>query len=141
MLSLLKKTLRKLTKQKLPVWFLEDFQTLQNQEQASTSRFRMSEANLYPCLSDRSATTLFDRYSIYHPAWAAQVLAQTKPVKHVDISSTLHFSTMLAAFIPTEFYDYRPTDLVLKNYYTANAYLTQLLFESNPILLCRVCIP
>lgn len=133
MFSLIKKILRKLTKRKPPQWFLQHYQTLQNQEQASTSRFILSDANLYPCLNDRSNNTPFDRHYIYHPAWAAQVLAQTKPAKHVDISSTLHFSTLLAAFIPTEFYDYRPADIVLNNYYSAKADLTQLFFEDDSI--------
>jgi SAM-dependent methyltransferase len=133
MFSHLKKILRNLIKQRPPQWFLQDYQTLQNQEQASTSRFTVSEANLYPCLNDRSSSTPFDRHYIYHPAWAAQVLAQTKPAKHIDISSTLHFSTMLAAFMPTEFYDYRPADIVLNNYYSAKADLTNLFFEENAV--------
>lgn len=133
MISPLKKILRKLIKKRPPQWFFQDYKTLKNQEQTNTPRFVLSEAGLYPCLNDRTTNTPIDRHYIYHPAWAAQVLAQIKPQKHVDISSTLHFSTMLAAFIPTEFYDYRPADIELDNYYSAKADLTNLFFEDNSV--------
>jgi len=87
----------------------------------------------YPCLSDKVKQTPFDHHYIYHPAWAARILAKTKPQEHVDISSILYFGTMLSAFVPVKFYDYRPATINLSNYNAGAASLEALPFESNSI--------
>lgn len=87
----------------------------------------------YPCLNDRTQSTEFDRHYVYHPAWAARVLAQTKPAIHIDISSTLHFCSIVSAFVPIEFYDYRPANLALANLTSRAADLTSLPFASKSI--------
>ncbi|WP_247236067.1 DUF268 domain-containing protein [Telluribacter sp. SYSU D00476] len=136
MVALIKRIVRRLfpfLRPKPPGWFTHDYTTLKAQEQTTTSRFILSEADLYPCLHDRTTITPIDRHYIYHPAWAARVLARTKPAKHIDISSTLHFSTMLSAFMETEFYDYRPAEVELDNFYSSKADLTQLFFNDNSI--------
>ena len=89
--------------------------------------------NIYPCLSDNTDSTDFDRHYIYHPAWATRILSKTIPKKHTDISSTLSFSSILSAFIPTEFYDYRPANIVLSNLKSKSADLTNLPFKDNSI--------
>lgn len=96
-------------------------------------RFTIAAKDLYPCLDDRTKTTGFDRHYIYHPAWAARIVAEIKPEFHVDISSILAFSTQLSAFIPVKFYDYRPAELMLSGLQSEHADLTQLHFESNSI--------
>jgi hypothetical protein len=82
----------------------------------------------YPCLSDATGSTPFDRHYIYHTAWAARVLAATKPQLHVDISSSLYFVTGLSAFIPVEFYDYRPASISLPGLKSGRADLCNLPF-------------
>lgn len=138
MLTFIKKIVRRLLKQKVPSWFREDYNTLLHQAQQSSTRFTLAEADLYPCLHDRTTITPIDRHYIYHPAWAARVIARTSPARHIDISSTLHFSTMLSAFVETEFYDYRPAEVELDRFYSAKADLTQLFFEDDsvPSLSC-----
>lgn len=86
-----------------------------------------------PCLDDDTETTAFEPHYTYHPAWAARVLATTKPTKHVDISSIIYFGTLVSAFIPVEFYDYRPANVHLSNYTSGKTDLTNLHFESNSI--------
>jgi SAM-dependent methyltransferase len=86
-----------------------------------------------PHLSDRTNTTGFDRHYIYHTAWAARVLAQTKPVEHVDIASSLYFVTTASAFVPIRFYDYRPANLELTNVSSDRADLLALPFADNAI--------
>ena len=71
---------------------------------------------------------------MYHPAWAARILAETQAAEHVDISSILSFSTLVSAFVPTRFYDYRPAALDLDGLTTGKADLTALPFDSNSIL-------
>lgn len=87
----------------------------------------------YPLLNDNTGITPIEPHYTYHPAWAARVLAQTKPSKHIDISSTTHFSTIASAFVPFEFYDYRPANIHLSNYTTGRADLTKLHFETGSV--------
>ncbi|GAA4197083.1 hypothetical protein GCM10022289_03760 [Pedobacter jeongneungensis] len=110
---------------------------------ADLANFRLSEGNTnlrfgqdydhYPLLDDRTSITEIEPHYTYHPAWAARILAKTQPKKHVDISSILHFSTIVSAFIPVEFYDYRPAKIKLEGLDTKHADLTQLPFRSNTI--------
>lgn len=96
-------------------------------------RFTVRTRDIYPCLKDTITNTPFDHHYTYHPAWAARILAQTKPVYHVDISSILSFSTIVSAFVPVQFYDYRPAKLQLDNLESGFADLTQLNFQDNSI--------
>lgn len=89
---------------------------------------------LVPLLDDKTATTSFDSHYIYHPAWAARILNETKPGFHIDISSTLQFCSIVSAFIPVKFYDYRPAALYLSNLETGSIDLLALPFEDNSIL-------
>ena len=115
--------------------FLGEYQQFKKK---NDGRLRMKFSEIYPCLSDRVKTTPFDRHYVYHPAWAARVLAETRPEYHVDISSILAFSTIVSAFVPIRFYDYRPADISLSNYQSDFADLNNLPFEtaSIPSLSC-----
>jgi SAM-dependent methyltransferase len=96
-------------------------------------RFFIEWKNRYPCLDDKTKTTGFDRHYLYHPAWAARILAETNPVGHIDISSTLNFATMLSAFIPVRFYDFRPADVRLSNLNSVAGNIVDLPFENNSV--------
>jgi SAM-dependent methyltransferase len=85
-------------------------------------------------MTEKTKTTSFDRHYIYHPAWAARVLSKTKPKFHVDISSSLSFCSIISAFMPVRFYDYRPANLKLSNLSTGSADLTVLKFKNNSVL-------
>ncbi len=99
----------------------------------SKSRFELSEKNMWPILNEATVNTEFDRHYIYHPAWAIRKVREINPSKHIDVSSILQFSTMLSAFYKTEFYDYRPAQVVLSNLESKHQDLTKLSFESNSI--------
>ncbi len=89
--------------------------------------------DIFPFFTDNTKETEFDAHYIYHPAWAARIVRDIAPLKHIDISSTLHFCSILSAFIPVEFYDYRPANLKLTNLHSGKADLTNLHFASNSI--------
>lgn len=89
--------------------------------------------DLYPCLDDRTQETGFDRHYIYHPAWIARQLFKRGVKKHVDISSTLNFASIVSAFIPIDFYDIRPAKLNLSNLVCRSADLTKLKFDNDSI--------
>ena len=96
-------------------------------------RLPIRAEDINPQLRDRASVTPIDRHYIYHPAWAARVLAKTRPAKHVDISSIVSFATIISAFVPVDFYDFRPAPVELDGLYTGAADLTQLPFASNSI--------
>lgn len=97
------------------------------------NRFILKLADLYPQIKDKTLTTGFDRHYIYHTSWAARILYETKPKKHVDISSSLYFSGIVSAFIPIDFYDYRPANLILSGLNSKKGDLTHLSFKDNSI--------
>jgi SAM-dependent methyltransferase len=96
-------------------------------------RSKVKFGDAYPCLKDKIQKTPFDHHYIYHPAWAARVLAQTRPEQHIDISSILSFGTIVSAFVPVKFYDYRPAELHLSNFGSDFADLKKLPFSDNEI--------
>ena len=99
----------------------------------TTNRFSMSWQERYPCLDDATDNTPFEPHYLYHPAWAARIIAETKPRKHTDISSIVNFNAVVSAFIPVDFYDYRPASINLDNLKTAAIDLTNIAFASNSI--------
>src|SRR6185437_14662087 len=62
----------------------------------------------YPCLADRLPTTPFDPHYFYQGNWLARRLAETKPLCHVDVGSSVLTMGVLSAHVPTIFVDYRP---------------------------------
>lgn len=99
----------------------------------SNKRFSIEWYDRYPCLNDDTGITSFDPHYTYHPAWAARILSQVRPKKHIDISSILHFSTIVSAFLPVDFYDYRPASIFLNGYSSKSADLLRLPFEDNSL--------
>jgi SAM-dependent methyltransferase len=96
-------------------------------------RLSVRDEDRYPCLDDATATTGFDRHYVYHTAWAARVLARTRPAEHVDIGSSLYFAGIASSFVPVRFYDYRPAALRLGNFSSEHADLTQLDFPDQSV--------
>lgn len=102
-------------------------------KKGNKGRMPVRLSDTYPCLTDRLKQTPFDAHYTYHPAWAARILAQTRPSEHIDISSILYFGTMLSAFIPVKFYDYRPAAINLSGYQSGFADLLQLPFPDGSV--------
>lgn len=117
-------------KMKRSVEFLQEFNRFRS---LSDDRFSINASDAYPCLSDLTKYTPFDQHYTYHPAWAARKVAQIQPSKHIDISSILSFSTIVSAFVPTDFYDYRPAEVQLTGFGSGFADLKQLSFSDNSI--------
>jgi predicted SAM-dependent methyltransferase len=113
--------------------FLQDFWKFDQLNSSGSKRFQILWRNRYPCLNDNTENTSYDRHYLYHQAWAARVVAKINPPVHFDISSSLNFCTTLSAFIPVQFYDYRPVNMNLNNLTSKSANLTGLPFEDNSI--------
>jgi SAM-dependent methyltransferase len=113
------------------LWFMNDLKRFFRLSRKADSRIDQPAWGLQPSLRDRTVTTDFDRHYIYHPAWAARIVAEINPDIHVDISSSLVFCSMVSAFVPVVFYDYRPADLQLGNLQAKSADLMSLPFADD----------
>lgn len=98
-----------------------------------SNRFPVRWKDRYPRMGERTAETSYDRHYIYHTAWAARVLARTRPPEHVDISSSLYFAAIASAFVPIHYYDFRPPELRLNNLSVERADLSALRFPDASI--------
>jgi hypothetical protein len=121
-----------ITKVKKIINYIVDYKNFRALSGCS-KRFSMHWGDRYPCLYDNIDTTPFDTHYIYHPAWAARVISKIKPTVHIDISSTLHFCSILSAFVPVKFYDFRPAELRLSDLFSGAANIVSLPFPSNSI--------
>ena len=94
---------------------------------------RFSEIKSWPILNEKNLPPLFDRHYFYHPSWAARVLAEIKPEKHVDISSILRFVGDLSAFIPVDYYEYNVPEIKLSGLTLNKVDLLKLPFKDESI--------
>lgn len=114
--------------------FREEFAAFEKLSAAEApERFALRWEDRFPCLDDKTPSTEFDRHYVYHTAWAARALARTRPEVHVDLSSYLYFATLVSAFVPIKFYDYRPADVRLSNLSSEAADLLALPFEDASV--------
>lgn len=113
------------------IFFLRDIVTF---IKINDGRFPITFSKLSPQLLDKTPTTGFEPHYTYHPAWAARILAYTKPSLHIDFSSFLPFNTLVSAFIPIHFYDYRPADVHLENLTTRKGDLLAMPFKDNSVV-------
>ncbi len=129
----MKAFIKKLIRILLSPFILKDYFSYKKLDSISGDRFAVRFRDFYPQIRDKTIQTGFDRHYIYHTAWAARILATTKPAKHIDISSSIYFSAITSAFIPIDFYDYRPANLKLDNLTNKKADLMSLPFTENSI--------
>lgn len=99
----------------------------------SKKRFPIPFESIMPVLFENIPYTRFDTHYIYHTAWAARKVKEIGASVHVDISSSLYFSSIVSAFTPVTFYDFRPAKLNLSNLTSDKADLSNLHFENNSI--------
>lgn len=127
----MKKIIKKLINLFLSPFILNDYFRFKKAD--DSQRFSVKMKDFYPQLRDKTIKTGFDRHYVYHTSWAARKVKEINPIKHIDISSSLYFCGILSAFVPVDFYDYRPADLKLSNLKSKEGNLHSLPFETNSI--------
>lgn len=125
--------INKLDKITLEKSFNKAFNQFSELEKKSTKRFELSENDLLPCYWDASVNTGFDRHYVFHTAWAARTVQKIAPKFHVDISSSLFFNSIVSAFVPIKFYDYRPANISIPGFESLKGDLMNLPFEDKSI--------
>jgi SAM-dependent methyltransferase len=142
------KFLKKVLKNVLPFYFAKKMKLVpstqenmnafiqifnKKQELLSDNRFSCSLNDILPCLNDNTSNSTFDSHYIYHTAWASRILNKTMPIEHIDIGSSLFFVSIVSAFIPIKFYDYRPARINLSHLNCEFANITSLPFSDGSI--------
>ncbi len=113
--------------------FLAKFREFQKRNSQERPEFTVTWKDRWVRIDDATVKLPFDAHYVYHTAWAARVLAELRPSKHIDISSYTYFATLVSAFLPVEFYDYRPAEIQLSNLTCGSADLNQLPWEDRSI--------
>ena len=116
-----------------PDAFTRDFRRFKALSDRAGRKLGLRWEDRHPCLDDRTETCEFDRHYVYHTAWAARVLAVLRPERHVDVSSSLYFSAIASAFVPVDYYEYRPVKLSLDNFRSRTADLLELPFADKSV--------
>lgn len=96
-------------------------------------RFSINKNDVLQCHADNTSVTHFDRHYVYHTAWAARHLATMKPQQHVGIDSDIRHVTLFSAFVPIEYYDYRPAQISLSKLTYGAMDLKALSYKDNSI--------
>lgn len=113
-------------------------------------RYRLSDRNenfqagleyLYPCLYDKSKTTLVDPIYFYQDAWFAKKIFKIQPRRHFDIGSSVKTMSLIAQFIPVTFVDIRPVELNLENFNFVRGSILDLPFADSSLeSLSSLCV-
>ena len=89
--------------------------------------------DLYPCLHDKTAQTIFDPQYFYQAAWATSEIFQQGPATHVDVASDVKFVGMLSAMTKVKFVDIRPLVAQLSNLECLKGSILDLPFEDESV--------
>ncbi|MGA1868156.1 MAG: DUF268 domain-containing protein [bacterium] len=111
--------------------FIKEFHAFKSGNK--TNRFEIRWEDRYPCLNDKTSNILFDTHYIFHTAWAARILVNTKPREHIDISSSLFFVALVSAFIPIKYFNYRSVNLKISGLRCVTADILALPFPDASI--------
>jgi SAM-dependent methyltransferase len=90
-------------------------------------------ADAYPCLTDSVKSTPFDAHYFFQGAWLARKVAQRRPVRHMDVGSSVMTIAALSGFVETVFVDYRPLRVALPNLECRAGNITGLPFEDDSV--------
>ncbi len=94
---------------------------------------RFYQIDQLPCLEDVDKSHDYCPIYLYHTAWAARILARTRPEHHVDIGSLLYFIGVASAICPITFCDIRPVLLPIPGITTLDADITHLPFITETV--------
>jgi len=88
------------------------------------SPFELRSVDIYPQLTDRTASTPIEPIYFLQDTWCAGRIAEIRPERHVDVGSSIRAMALIAQFAPVTFVDIRRIDIEVAN----------LTFQSGSIL-------
>jgi hypothetical protein len=90
-------------------------------------------ADWNPQLRDATRVTPFDPHYFYQSAWAAAMIAERRPERHVDVGSQINLIAPLTAIVPVEFVDIRPLEARLPRLTSVGASILTLPYPDRSI--------
>lgn len=90
-------------------WFVRDYRAYARA--GGNDRFAVSAHYLFPCLTDKTATTPVEPVYFYQDAWAAGEIFRLRPARHYDIGSAAKTMAIVAQFVPVTMVDIRPVEV------------------------------
>ena len=90
--------------------------------------------DMSPYLDDATADLQIEPHYTYHTAWAARMLSKIDVDLHIDISSHRFFATLVSAFVPVDYYEYRPAKVYLSGLNSKQADIMCLPFSDESVL-------
>lgn len=109
--------------------FVRDF--LIYSKMATSEKVYLSD--MHPCLSDRVVNTPFEPHYFFQGGWLARNILAFRPVSHVDIGSSVLTISVLSAYVPIVFVDYRPLNVNLPGLTTISGDILCLPFDSDSL--------
>lgn len=103
--------------------------------------FALRGADIFPCLSDRTATTPVEPTYFLQDAWFARRIAEQRPASHVDIGSSAKSMALVAQFVPVTLVDIRPVEIELERFsFLAGSVLALPFKDGSVSSLSSLCV-
>jgi hypothetical protein len=90
-------------------------------------------SELFPQLHDRLETSPYDPHYFYQDAWAAQRIAEQRPMRHVDVGSRVDLVAFLTAITQVTFVDIRPLEVAIEGLTSIAGSVLALPFEDGSL--------
>lgn len=94
---------------------------------------RLSIADSYPCLHERTAATRVDRHYFYQSAWVTRRIMEHAPARHVDVGSDNRWVACLTAHVPVTSIDIRPLPVEVENLECRAGSVLELPFDDHSL--------
>ncbi|MHA1380667.1 MAG: DUF268 domain-containing protein [Candidatus Helarchaeota archaeon] len=89
--------------------------------------------DIYPCIHDKTTTSIFDPHYFYQNIWAFRKIHKSKCKHHVDIGSRIDFVSLLTVITKVTFIDIRPLLVNIDDFESKRGNIINLPFKSNSI--------
>ncbi len=87
----------------------------------------------FPCLHDKTETTIFDPHYFYQNIWCFKKIFDSKVQYHADIGSSHDFVGLLTTITKVTFIDIRPLKVNLENFESKKGSILSIPFENNSV--------
>lgn len=88
---------------------------------------------LYPCVYDKTATTVIEPTYFYQDIWAFEHIVASRPLYHVDVGSHHKYVALLSRTLPVTMVDIRPLSLPLEGLNFRKGSILEMPFEDGSV--------
>ncbi|HVT75243.1 MAG TPA: DUF268 domain-containing protein [Candidatus Paceibacterota bacterium] len=119
--------------------YLSDYRKYQ--KLARNSAYKLSTADLFPRIHDKTDSHEIDPVYFIQGCWCAKKVFEAKPARHYDIASQALMVGIISQFTPTTMIDIRPLSISLPGLSFIEGDITRLPFKDGEISsLSSICV-